>query len=573
MLRLPYIPNPYPDEILGSWLARVALLNGGGAWRALLEATGYGPRIESPHFDMVTYTAKCEALLSALGIAYEQAMIEMTTLPYWLTFDAVDDPGARLPGMPSTPGFLGKMGRTITSIGAAGMGHSSGGSRVFRYCPKCLVDDVSSCGQAYWHRAHHLPNTIACHLHDCVLRSACPSCGLAIATAAKQLAALPSLRCACGQDLCVEFDEDTPRSAYLALAKLSAEALNLEQPCWNRDQVRSYLRSVLKRETGQLLRQYQSAIETTFGEWRPLKQMRSLAASGRHFQHPEFNLRFDFSSAAAPESCALMVALGLRFADALPEIVKSPMDWRFDIGKRVSIHSWDVQRAKDELLRRIARHPGKPPARHGRPYWFLRLNAPEWFYSAFPATWSHAFPSIEQDRLEIRRMATNAGIDITRRRTRIRHCAAGLRASFRDMKWFQEQLAKLRCDLLCKSDQLRGAALQLRVDSLKSALDEILRSEQRPVRIDSRVLGKAAGLSHAQASQAIRDTPALQMAMVAANQDKYRRQVLWAARQVHAANQMPSLKAILRRASLPTLSRYFDLARLALAQIQSEKSA
>lgn len=42
MRHLPYIPVPYPDEILGSWFARLSLHNGEAAWRSLLKAAGYG---------------------------------------------------------------------------------------------------------------------------------------------------------------------------------------------------------------------------------------------------------------------------------------------------------------------------------------------------------------------------------------------------------------------------------------------------------------------------------------------------------------------------------------------------
>lgn len=53
VFRLPYVPQPYPDEILGSWLARVFLQNGNGVWRPLMEAAGYGTKLQVPLFDLV----------------------------------------------------------------------------------------------------------------------------------------------------------------------------------------------------------------------------------------------------------------------------------------------------------------------------------------------------------------------------------------------------------------------------------------------------------------------------------------------------------------------------------------
>ncbi len=71
---LPYEPPPYPDEILGSWLARIAVHNGPGAWGSLLEEIGYDRGlINLKLFDMVNYDDRIEKLLNVLGTCYEKA--------------------------------------------------------------------------------------------------------------------------------------------------------------------------------------------------------------------------------------------------------------------------------------------------------------------------------------------------------------------------------------------------------------------------------------------------------------------------------------------------------------------
>lgn len=573
MFRLPFIPHPNPDEILGSWLARIALLNGRGAWRALLETTGHGRRIENPVFDMTAYSVKFEALLSALGFSYEQAMIELTTLPYWLTFDAIDLGDSPLPGTTGTPNLSSDTGQLWSSMKTMGINRSGGDALKPRYCPKCLEEDVVNCGAAYWHRAHQIPNVIVCHRHGGLLRTACPSCGIAIAPAAKRLIGLPALRCSCGQNLCASFATEIPRAPYLALARLSSEALAIGQTRWNRDQVRSHLSSVLKRGTDQTARQYQIAIETAFGKWHRAERMKGEKAPGPDMQHPDLKLRMNFSTSRAPECCALMAALNLDFASAIPEFIKASSEWRLDNRYRVSSNSWDAQRSKDEILRRSAKYPGRPPSTHRSPYWFLRLNDPDWLYQTFPTALSDPIPSIEQDRRDIQSRIENATTDFLKLRLVINESTAGLRAFFRDRQWLQDRLSLLQSKRKCTADALSTRAKQGRVNALWIALAHMLKSEQRPIRIYATSLGAAVGLSHSQAGSVIRASPELKSAIVAANTDKHRRQVLWAAQQLQKQGGPLSLKAILKQASLPTRAVNFEFARAAVARIQSEKAA
>jgi hypothetical protein len=202
MVHIPYIPFPYPDEILGSWLARVYLHLGRGTWVKLIEEAGYHQKIAAPLFDMVTYTEKLGRLLVVLGTNYEKAIIDLTTLPYWLSFEAAKTGDGVLPGTIDIPrlvnSFRGSQELGITHRGLACM---KGHALRFRYCAACLKYDYASTGEVYWHRAHQLPNTFFCHHHLCRLATSCPKCGLNIGVPSTKLTPLPRLVCACGYDL------------------------------------------------------------------------------------------------------------------------------------------------------------------------------------------------------------------------------------------------------------------------------------------------------------------------------------------------------------------------------------
>lgn len=52
---------------------------------------------------------------------------------------------------------------------------SDGGVRYLRYCPMCAAQDRGRYGEAFWHRAHQIPNLISCPFHGCyLLNSAAP---------------------------------------------------------------------------------------------------------------------------------------------------------------------------------------------------------------------------------------------------------------------------------------------------------------------------------------------------------------------------------------------------------------
>ncbi len=389
MMVLPFVPNPNPDEILGSWLARVALHNGRGAWRAVLEDVGLGRKIESPVFDMVPHNGKLEGLLHALGTGYERAMLELTTLPYWLTFDAVEQGVSSIPGMPRTPALSDGRGGPRSSMPKMGIGYSGGRALSPRFCPECLKMDFETCGEPYWHRTHQILNVVVCHLHGVPLRSKCPKCDIPIALGARSLIPLPRMRCECGSDLCVTPPTPEVQENYLKLAKLSAQALARPLPYGKRLQIRGFFLGVLRHRLGAGHGRYLHAIQQAFGNWAAAKHSHSQVLRGSICQYPDFILRKHLCVSRAPEYCALMAALDLGFSEVAASLVETPPPQRPGKRKRVPTHEWTTQSAKDDILRRVAERPTLPRSLSCLPYWFLRLNEPQWLAQTFSTSFAN----------------------------------------------------------------------------------------------------------------------------------------------------------------------------------------
>jgi hypothetical protein len=159
-MMFPYVPPLAFDELLYSWLGRIAVLNQLGDPRAALEAL-FGSAGLSASIDLpVRLRALCERLEYAPEVA--APLIEVGTLyPYYRPFCAGRD---------------GQILEVLLNGGAGGlrmlMGNTAqgfGNAPELRYCPQCVIDDRRRVGFAYWHRSHHLPGVVVCHLHGEIL--------------------------------------------------------------------------------------------------------------------------------------------------------------------------------------------------------------------------------------------------------------------------------------------------------------------------------------------------------------------------------------------------------------------
>lgn len=552
MAHLPYVPSPYPDEILGSWLARILLHNGRGAWRPLLETTGHGRRIEKPLFDLIDYEDKLERLLNALGTNYEQALMKLTTLPYWLVFDASSTPGAVLPGTTAIPQLGRNKHADIRVLGK--IGRSSGRALRPRYCPQCLDEDHGIHGEPYWHRAHQLPTVLACPKHQCAVLTACPKCKreFTTATAAKRLTALPGLRCQCGHDLRITTPTEPPTASYVKLARYSMQVLNCDQPNWHGRHVRTHLRSILAPNDKSPKIAYDTTLINAFNLTRSANGMLSGSISKLSQHGANMLLRSYLCKAQAPECCALLVALDVDIEDAVRGFENRTGDDNSDTRRpRLDSGAMNVGLARAEIVRRVLAMPHKSVAAHPQLYWFLRIYDPDWLGQQFPRLRTTPLPSVADDRRHIERILRDKDLPAKRRFELIRVGSIAIRARLRDRSWVRSQLEELQDEERMHTQLTRSSARADYATAMMNALQLLLRDEGRPTRIFFTMLAARVGLTHSQAAAVIRSHPPLRDAIATANKDKPRRQLLWAAQQLAADGVALSSKKIYRRASLP----------------------
>ncbi|AYG61813.1 TniQ family protein [Rhizobium jaguaris] len=165
--RWPVIVEPQPDELLSSWLHRLAFANG-VAPRAFARVLGLAPGMWSASLDLRLPGDIARQLYANTGVSLDQlsAMTLSHALPKQLL----------LP--------LRNSGRRDRSTW-------------LQFCSQCLTEN----SQPYFQRRWRLASRIACALHGCRLRDRCPSCRSRIASF-DQSQLVPQYRCAyCVYDL------------------------------------------------------------------------------------------------------------------------------------------------------------------------------------------------------------------------------------------------------------------------------------------------------------------------------------------------------------------------------------
>jgi hypothetical protein len=315
---VPYIPKPLPDEILGSWLARISFHNSKGTWSAILMECGFTERKSKPFFDLVDYNENTEKLFSMLGTCYEDVLQELTSLPYWLAFAASND-SIMLPGTKKTKAPLNVRGHKIDRLSLLGLKRKHGKATSPVFCVRCLTEDQERHGEAYWHRSHQLPNVFFCPIHECELHDRCPQCSKRVLPSLRGLMPLPKQTCDCGCQFGSVALVGMPNRAHIEFAKLSAAALEVKEPTWHRadviDQFKRWFKVDLKQQHVTyiaLLKSAFSSIPDPLDKTNELNVSTSMMVKGR-----KLCFRTSPSVSSSPEFCALLVAMGKNLTEAI----------------------------------------------------------------------------------------------------------------------------------------------------------------------------------------------------------------------------------------------------------------
>ncbi|WP_428413375.1 TniQ family protein [Pararhizobium sp.] len=165
--RWPVIVMPQPDELLSSWLHRLAYSNG-VAPKAFARVLGLKSGMWSAALDLRLPSDVASLLRAHTGISSDQlsAMTLSPTLPKQLLLPLRNSGGRD-------------------------------GSTWLQFCSRCLADDA----QPYLRRRWRLASRVSCTKHGCRLRDRCPSCHGHIAVF-DQAELVPQHYCvSCGYDL------------------------------------------------------------------------------------------------------------------------------------------------------------------------------------------------------------------------------------------------------------------------------------------------------------------------------------------------------------------------------------
>lgn len=541
MIELPFVPQPYPDEILGSWLARTYLLNGNGAWRVLLEASGFGRRIEKPLFDMPDYDSRVHNLLDHLGSSYEDALLNLTTYPYWASFESSNTEITK--GGTKVKALVSK-GKVISQLRRVGQQFYLSMSMKPYFCPLCLISDSSNMGEPFWHRSHQLPSVYYCPTHHIPLQNKCTACGISNISGGKRLMPLPSLICSCGYDYRrMTKSSFTSNEIYKSLTKVSIDALENKEQNWSADNVKAYFSNLILEKLGPKQGAIFSKIKHDFN-------VKEISASGYLIDPLGYSGQAPYrrspTTFRAPDFCIILASMDIDFRDAAKGFKSTPQQKKsLSTQKTVVGIPESVEVALTELLKRRTQNPKSPLARHKMLYWYLRIKSVDSLKILNPNIHLRPIPTIENDRLLIENLLSKQS------KSQYNNTVAIVRATIRDSAWLIDQNLRKSIESKAYKDGEQQQKNDLIHKKLKQKLQEILANEDRPERITLIRLGAHVGFSASQIIEFVRKYPDLSQDVKNINEDKERRQLIWASNELKKEGIILTAKKIHRKAGLP----------------------
>ncbi|WP_312165773.1 TnsD family Tn7-like transposition protein [Massilia timonae] len=169
ILRLGFMPELLPDELLYSFLARTVALNALGKSKQCIESL-FGSSNVILSRDLPTRLQYLHTRLGSYSpVASPHELSEIGTLyPYHRPFLSVERDTAvnKLLFYGNGKGLKALLGRLANGFGAG---------IDLRMCDSCAREDVSAYGTTYWRRSHQLPGVTVCQRHATVLITQRPS--------------------------------------------------------------------------------------------------------------------------------------------------------------------------------------------------------------------------------------------------------------------------------------------------------------------------------------------------------------------------------------------------------------
>lgn len=459
-MRTPFLPNPQPDEILGSWFARIRLHNGDGWWQSLLQQVGL-QILQKSMMRVPDYDPRLDRLLELLGMSFRTALLNHTRLPYVMAFQDVqhqglgDEPGS---SHPST-GARARTPRVDTEDPP-------------RFCPECVGQDFDE-AEPYWHLSHQLPNVAFCSVHQTLLLSACPACTQPVAQSAYRLIGPVPLHCSCGHSLSQRLKKSPEEPGLHRMIRLlSLEAARQPRGLWSNAQVRAYLRDEM-RKSGLteylhfMLRDEPGYVATcSDSSIRHTHQVLGLTIT----------VRKRWADARAHDLCVLMAMLRRSFAQDGPAIAATQVrpTRKVEHGRDRATMVSRLERYMQQWLAGRGYDPVFSAA-----YWYFRLQEPE-HLGAYEGLRIVPIPSVEEDRALFRKRLHT---DQERSKEQFSYLLHGMqplymRMSVRDAAW----LKQVREDFVEASAPSASALQQLQA-TIRSTVQMLTHEEREPCKL------------------------------------------------------------------------------------------
>lgn len=161
---LMYFPKLYPDELLYSWFARYHLHSGNISPKVTMKEL-FGSISHTAVPDLPTRLQAVYDRLAHFNIpSIDELIKEHTFYRYYAPFLQEEKRKNIYDAMVSGQ----NTGRIHTEIGL--MPSTVKEMPYFRYCPKCVEEDIKNLGETYWRLNHQLPSVHICLNHDEILR-------------------------------------------------------------------------------------------------------------------------------------------------------------------------------------------------------------------------------------------------------------------------------------------------------------------------------------------------------------------------------------------------------------------
>lgn len=152
-----YLPTPYEDELLYSYISRCFYKSGFISYRHFNQLIYEKPEIR-PDIEFINKFSKDfhKKICEIKNI--ENIIMDMTMFPYYARY---------LPQIQKNKAFvaLKEMNGNFNDL----LSKPRYRNQVLKYCPLCTKEDKEKLGETYWHRVHQIPGMEVCPYHGCYL--------------------------------------------------------------------------------------------------------------------------------------------------------------------------------------------------------------------------------------------------------------------------------------------------------------------------------------------------------------------------------------------------------------------